>query len=117
MAVSWVRAYLICLIFRPSKVYAWKNAEGMTDTIRKHMIKEHSPVWCEFVLLNHLKGWETVNLPKAGTAEKSYDTGEFTLTGFYERLVRWIVADDQVSPSSGSASIFRSYTDQILLCP
>jgi hypothetical protein len=77
----------------------WLNAGGQTDCICKHFKKHHNLVWRELVLQNKLKGWETVDQPESTPQGPMYNPNEFTLTRFYERLVRWIVADDQVSDS------------------
>ena len=56
------------------------------------MVLHHSKAWREIVVLNKLKGWETIDLP---TIEKN-NREPFSLEGFYQRLVRWVSVDDQV---------------------
>ena len=44
------------------------------------------------MLLKQLKGWETIG---ASTKPAPGEREEFSLPGFYERLVKWIAVDDQ----------------------
>lgn len=67
----------------------------MADTIRQHLSSKHGNEWCKIVVLEKLKGWDKV-APISGDGDA--DVSEpFTTEGFLDRLVRWIVADDQVS--------------------
>jgi hypothetical protein len=69
---------------------------GQTDAIRKHLESEHSPLYRELVLTNKLKGWERFASSRSQSQPSGCAKEEFTLEGFYERLVRWIAVDDQV---------------------
>lgn len=79
----------------------------MTQTIREHLSSKHSEVWQNIVFVEKLKGWNKMKAP-AGSSdttssspshllESEVPKSTFTLEGFYERLARWIVVDDQVS--------------------
>ena len=56
------------------------------------MTLHHGKAWREVVVLNKLKGWETIDLPINGKNHRE----PFSLEGFYQRLVRWVSVDDQV---------------------
>lgn len=93
----------------------WTNGGGgIASTVRTHLQKHHDPEWSRLVTKNKLKGWDS---PKAtgpgssriGSDGTQHDSAKtpFTVEGFLERLVRWIVVDDQVSYLS---QIFRVIT-------
>ena len=65
----------------------------MTVT-RKHLKTCHPHLYRHFVITNKLKGWETID--DGHDWNGSYERAEFTLDGFYQRLIRWIAVDDQV---------------------
>ena len=89
------------VVFSLEWMNIWKNTDGQTECICKHLKKHHGLVWRELVLSNKLKGWDKVDLPKTTPQGPVYNLEEFTVTGFYEWLVCWIIADDQVSHCSG----------------
>ena len=73
----------------------------MTQTIRDHLNKRHYDEWAMEVIANELKDFENVKTslsdvsgyqPRTVNAPKE----PFTLDGFYSRLMRWVVSDDQV---------------------
>lgn len=70
----------------------------MTATIRTHFQKSHYTLWRALVVSNKAKGWEQLHesYEKHRATDKAYINTTFTLEGFYERLTRWIVVDDQV---------------------
>ena len=76
---------------------------GMTTTIRDHFQNHHYEEWCQSVIENKLKGWEELaSKPPAGSDATAH-TGTlepglepFTLNGLRQRIVQWIVGDDQV---------------------
>ncbi|KAJ6475550.1 hypothetical protein C8R45DRAFT_1102828 [Mycena sanguinolenta] len=78
--------------FKPEQWKTWKNVDGQTQVIRDHP-KTHRKVWSDLVLLKHLKGWETIG---ALTQTTAGEREEFSLPGFYERLVKWIASIDVV---------------------
>lgn len=75
---------------------AWKNNSSQTDLIRTHLLSKHEKIYNEVVILKKLKGWETINQSKGGSAHQTGEREGFSLKGFYERLLRWIAVDDQV---------------------
>ncbi|KAJ3844519.1 hypothetical protein F5878DRAFT_655833 [Lentinula raphanica] len=42
------------------KWHAWKNTNGQTETMRDHMQNEHWAEYCQSVLSERLKGWESI---------------------------------------------------------
>ena len=78
------------------KWQTWKNKYPQSDTIREHMALHHSKAWRKIIVLNKLKGWETIDLPTIGKNNQE----PFSLEGFYQRLVRWVSVDDQVRKKS-----------------
>ena len=48
------------------------------------------------VVLRQLKGWKEIGA--LTVEEEPLEREPFSLTGFYERLVRWVAVDDQVCP-------------------
>jgi hypothetical protein len=82
--------YLYCI--RLEKWSTWKNVDGQTTAIQNHLKVEHGKVWRELILLKQLKGWETIG---ASTQTAPGEREEFSIPGFYDRLVKWIAVDDQ----------------------
>ena len=80
----------------------WKNGNGLTDTIRDHLRNDHSLVWRDTCVKMKLKGWETHGLERSQSelGEVGYKPEEFSITGVLDRLVRWVVTDDQVRSKS-----------------
>jgi len=78
------------------KWQTWKNKNPQSNTIHEHMALHHSKSWCEIIILNKLKGWETIDLP---TIRKK-NQEPFSLEGFYQQLVHWVSVDDQVCEKS-----------------
>jgi len=77
---------------------AWKCCEGQTTNIRTHLRENHWKVYREVVVKEKLKYWDEIAQmtgPTALSAPKECEP--FTLEGFFERLVKWVVVDDQVS--------------------
>lgn len=79
---------------------SWKLGEGtgITSTIHDHLGAQHYDYWWQIVFLERLKGWDTIPPPLEAREEIFADSKVpvFTLEGFYEKLARWIVIDDQV---------------------
>lgn len=80
--------------------HAWKNINGQTENMRKHLHEVHWPVYRELVISNKLKGWEAVaqgEVPEvAGGSRRPEPAREpFSLEGFYSRLLKWVSVDDQ----------------------
>ena len=80
--------------------YAWKNINGQTENMRKHLHEAHWPVYRELVITNKLKGWEAVvqgEVPEVagGCRRSEADREPFSLEGFYSRLLKWVSVDDQ----------------------
>ncbi|KAJ7834015.1 hypothetical protein B0H13DRAFT_2110220 [Mycena leptocephala] len=80
------------LFLRLKNWSAWKNVNGQTKAIRRHLQSEHGKVWKDMVLLKQLKNWETL---EASTTQAPDEREEFSLPGLYESLVKWIAVDDQ----------------------
>jgi hypothetical protein len=82
--------------------HAWKNTNGQTENMRKHLHEAHWPVYRELVISNKLKGWEAVaqgEVPEvAGGSQRPEPARKpFSLKGFYSRLLKWVSVDDQAS--------------------
>lgn len=70
----------------------WRNISGQTSCVRNHLKNAHEAMWLQIVILQELKGWRD-----AGCLNSNHQNREpFSLTGFYERLLKWIAVDDQV---------------------
>lgn len=66
--------------------------------IREHLQMKHWKIYCELVVSEKLKGWEVAAQNPIGPQPQAASKHElFLLEGFYTRLVKWIVVDDQVS--------------------
>ena len=64
-------------------------------------MSNHLKIWRDTVLVEKLKGWETISPSENVKNTLSHDRiasedQEFTLDGFYERFISWVVVDDQV---------------------
>jgi hypothetical protein len=69
---------------------AYKICDGVVTTLRTHLKSHHETIYEGFLQTG---SWEM-----ALRKQKAADADEpFQLTGFLERLLRWMVADDQVS--------------------
>jgi hypothetical protein len=82
--------------------HTWKNINGQTDHMRKHLHKAHWPIYRELVIVNKLNEWEAVAqgaAPEAagGTQRSGPDWEPFSLKGFYSCLLKWVLVDDQAS--------------------
>jgi hypothetical protein len=73
------------------KWHTYKNVDGIVTNLRNHLTSEHLAIY-EGYLAN--KEQSDALLP--GRQRSESFAQPFTLEGFYERLVRWVVADDQV---------------------
>jgi hypothetical protein len=79
--------------------------------LRKHLADHHGNTWRKIVVLEQLKGWELYHVDGsvreqpsksgAGTQERE----KFTLEGFLERLLRFLVVDDQASTQDSLLSL------------
>ena len=68
--------------------------------MRDHLIDKHWNLYSSIVLANELKGWEkiasgVISGPEGQKAAIG-DREPFSVEGFYERLIKWVVVDDQV---------------------
>ena len=71
----------------------------MASTIQDHMKKHHFVEWMATVLCEKLKDWEKIGKSStlAGPSAGSNQPQEpFTMEGFLEWLLHWVVVDDQV---------------------
>ena len=63
------------------------------------MKKHHFVEWTATVLHEKLKDWEKIrksNTSAGSPAGNNQPQEPFTMEGFLERLLRWVVVDDQV---------------------
>ena len=88
---------------KPGRWQIWKNGDGMTATIRAHLHKYHQKEWQDTVISKQLKAWDE-QAGMAGPTPTRRHREPFTLKGFHYRLVKWIVANDQVR----DVSLFQS---------
>lgn len=87
--------FLGCHICEFPEWRCWKNTGGQTEAIWAHLLsdRKHAEQYQHWVLEHKLKGWET--LGKTDNEQGPGARPQFTLEGFYERLVCWIAVDDQ----------------------
>lgn len=78
------------LCWHQKKWQAYKNCDGVVTTLRTHMRNKHE---LEYEGYLRTDAWETALRQLKGGHTKE----PFCLTGFFERLIRWMVIDDQVS--------------------
>jgi hypothetical protein len=64
--------------------------------IRAHLRKYHGDDYRDAVISEQLKGWRTIDGTTSTLHTASQEREPFSLEGFYERLVSWVVVDDQV---------------------
>lgn len=74
----------------------WLNTNGQTTSIRAHLRDKHGDNWISVVIKEKLKDWQLRESEKRSRPQKDQGMEPFTLAGLYERLVRWVAADDQV---------------------
>jgi hypothetical protein len=78
------------LCWRTDNWKAYKLCDGIVTTLRNHLRREHETIYQGYLRSN---AWE-IELCK----RKGDPIGEpFDLAGFLDRLIRWIVSDDQAS--------------------
>ncbi|KAJ7794573.1 hypothetical protein B0H14DRAFT_2621774 [Mycena olivaceomarginata] len=85
-------SHLACRFCSLERWSTWKNVDGQTPAIRNHLKAEHGKIWRVLVLLKQIKGGETIG---ASTETAPGERKEFSIPGFYNRLVKWIAVDDQ----------------------
>ncbi|KAG9018943.1 hypothetical protein FRB90_008137, partial [Tulasnella sp. 427] len=71
----------------------WKKTRGITSTIRRHLANKHSR---EYSTVRTVMGMPSLQaaLQTASSAQEP-EKEPFTMDGFIQRLLRWIVVDDQ----------------------
>ncbi|KAF8154648.1 hypothetical protein B0H34DRAFT_799411 [Crassisporium funariophilum] len=85
---------LSCIICLRDEGTIWKNTNGQSKTICKHMVKKHGKYWHDIVILKQLKGWQQLGaMPMGGLQHRKREP--FSLGGFYDRLIWWVAVDDQ----------------------
>ena len=89
----------LCWIQKTRTWQAYKNCDGVVTTLRTHLRNKHEDIY-EGYLRTGI--WAAVLRPHQGT----HTDEPFHLAGFFVRLLRWIVIDDQVS----GISILSLYT-------
>ena len=78
------------LCWHQDKWQAYKNCDGVVTTLRTHMMNKHNDEYEGYLRTD---AWEAaLRQHKGGHTKES-----FCLAGFFERLIRWMVIDDQVS--------------------
>ena len=69
----------------------WKHGNGMTSCYREHLKQKHSKIYEETRRILNLKHADEL------TGASSPECAPFKLEMFYHLLMKWVVADDQVS--------------------
>jgi hypothetical protein len=74
------------------------NGDGVVSNIRKHLRSHHNKEWKLSCIALKLPNWEAYAVEMEGSdgVVLPVDKDEWTLDGFLERLIKWIVVDDQV---------------------
>ena len=86
------------LCWGQKKWKAYKNCDGIVTTLRTHLRNQHETIYKGYLQTG---AWET-----EACKHKGGDIDEpFHLAGFLERLLRWMVIDDQVRSIFISSSI------------
>lgn len=80
----------------PQTWTVWKNGPGSCSNIRRHLKAKHFKLWSDIVISQKLKGWQEVQRDVT-SRDKERPRETFSLDGFYERLIKWVTVDDQVS--------------------
>jgi hypothetical protein len=76
--------------------HVWKNTSGQTDAQRTHLINCHPEVYYRTVKEKGLKQARSRLGTGNATLSSTNVNDVFSMEGFLDRLIRWIVADDQV---------------------
>ena len=69
---------------------AWKICDGIVSTLRHHVKKDHKEDYEDYLRTERLE----LHKRQGGQAD---DSEPFHLAGFLDRLIRWMVSDDQAS--------------------
>jgi hypothetical protein len=88
-----------------------KFTNGATSAPRRHLRAKHLRVWLVSCIALKLKDWEEKTLELQGIPQSESDSEAtkamlatvqpaWTMKGFMDRLVKWIVVDDQVRTRS-----------------
>lgn len=94
--------FLLTCLSIAGKATVYSNADGKTSTMRRHFKKHHKKTWRVSCISFKLKNWETyIEEGTKSTADpehltRRYTHSDWSLEGFLDRLVRFLVADDQV---------------------
>jgi hypothetical protein len=72
-------------------MWSWANRCNCT-----HLQKHHWHNYCREVIAEQLKGWQTMDDTTSSSQTAPQEQEPFSLEGFYEQLVSWVVVDDQV---------------------
>lgn len=76
-----------------TKWRAWKNSDGVTGNIRRHLRKDHGDSYWVTVRREKLKGWNT---PPDISPLQDEAREPFNIIEFRNKLVRFVVINDQV---------------------
>jgi hypothetical protein len=85
------------------KACVYANKAGKTSTICRHFDAHHKKAWQLSCITFKLKNWEAyMEATSEQTKDSSqlarpYKPSDWSMEGFLNRLVRFIVADDQVA--------------------
>lgn len=85
----------------------YKLGDGTVSTLRNHLKRDHGPFYEGYLRTD---AWETKRM--GGHADHEADE-PFHLAGLLDRMVRWIVADDQAS--NAFISFFYALSDAVIV--
>ena len=88
----------LCWADKNWKVY--KIGDGVVSTLRNHLRTQHQAIYEGYL---RTEAWEIEQRTHKATHT---DNEPFHLAGFFERLLRWMVVDDQVSSVLKSHGLF-----------
>lgn len=87
---------MFLIISTPPRWHWWRNRAGQHKAIRDHLQSYHPDEWVQEVIKNNLKGSDLLLQQYNGPTALVRVAEKVTVDGFRERLVRWIISDDQV---------------------
>ncbi|KAG8821310.1 hypothetical protein FRC17_009861 [Serendipita sp. 399] len=93
----------------------WQNVEGITSPIRRHFEAQHEKEWkvtCISLKLKHWERYAEEATPKGQAARRAGQREEWSLEGFLDRLIKWMVVDDQSYRTVDS----KEFRDLLLFC-
>lgn len=110
-----VSAFLGCYFCSVNGIsHTWKNSDGVTSPVRRHFELLHEKKWKMICISFKLKNWERYaeEATPEGKAAKRAVQQEWSLEGFLDRLVKWMVVEDQPDRAIDSPEL----RDLLLFC-